>query len=367
MKPWYERRSTDSPDSADFARDEAKFYAHSPQGETSILPPMSSIITTTTTNPLPPLPLTSEGHFEIDNSFLEHFTTCPRHAEYANIRKRISAKEKPALTFGSAFHKAMEYRYSVLKNQPPTPADEQDIYDKAIVPYFEQHKQPEDDHRTVSFLQEIVQEYNKRFNHENFSLMTDSQGNVLTEQTFSVKLLDYTLRNGTVIPVYYVGRIDLIVIIDGQIFVLDFKTASSLGVTKENELKVSPQFEGYAWGLGKTINKDVSGFIVRCARTKAKPGTTRGGWDKWWDECFMSHKEYFRPDQLKEWELNTIANVREFFYHYENGYLPQKKKACTLYGMCPYYDICYLPTSQRMQMLNSDQFVDNNWSPLKEI
>lgn len=339
---------------------------------------------------LPPLPL-KNGRLEIDNSFLESFITCPRKCLYANILKRTPAKDQPALNFGSAFHRAMEYRYTKFRNEPPRPEQEQEIYDKAIAPYFSLNPQPDEDHRTPNFLQELVAQYNKRFNHESFSLLTDEKGEVMCEQTFTVPLtcitipcdtpainvtidpvtkqtvtLYITLRAGDLLWIDYVGRVDLIVSQDDLFFVLDFKTASSLGVSKENELKVSPQFEGYAWALQQALNIKFAGFIVRCVRTKEKPGTTRGGWDKWWDECFMSHKEYFRPDQLREWHENTIALVNEFFYHYSNSYMPQKKKACTLYGLCSYYDVCYLPADQREQMLNSELFKDNTWSPLKD-
>ena len=321
---------------------------------------------------LPPLPL-KNGCLEIDNSFLEAFTSCPRKSQYANLQKRVSAGEKPALNFGSAIHRALEYRYTTFKNEPPSILDEQDIFDNALLPYFKVNPQPEEDHRTLEFAREIISMYNQRYAHEPFNLMLGEDGKVMAEISFSVPLFDYLynapdneyFKAGQKIPIIYTGRIDLPVLWDNQIFIGDFKTAGSLGASKADEYKISPQFEGYCWAFQELTKKEVSGFFIRGIRTKAKPGNTKGGWDKWWDECFLSHKEYLRPGQLDEWKNNTINIIEEFFWHYSKGYMPQKKKACMMYGRCPYYDVCYLPEESRQQQLSSDQFQDNIWSPLK--
>ena len=88
------------------------------------------------------------------------------------------------------------------------------------------------------------------------------------------------------------------------------------------------------------------------------------GWDVWWSESLMTHKEYIRPGQLVEWKENTTRLLELFFHMYSDEYMPQYKKACTMYGKCQFYDVCYLPQEQRMQMLASEEFTDNNWSPL---
>jgi hypothetical protein len=321
---------------------------------------------------LPSLPL-KNGCLEIDNSFLESFISCPRKTEYQSLNKRIYAGERPALNFGSAVHRALEYRYKTFRNEPPTALEEQDIFDNALVPYFAQNPQSEDDHRTLAFAQEIIGMYNQRFAHEPFSLIVNDRGEVMAEMSFAVPLFNYQVNitqqphyGGLAeIPVIYTGRIDLPVLWDGQIFIGDFKTSGMLGASKSDEYKISPQFEGYCWAFQELTKKEVSGFFIRGIRTKSKPATTKGGWDKWWDECFLSHKEYLRPGQLDEWQHNTIALVEEFFWDYSRAYMPQKKKACMMYGKCPYYDVCYLPEEARARELASERYTENEWSPLK--
>lgn len=307
-----------------------------------------------------------DGSLLIDNSFLEAFTACPRRSQYSYLDLRVQATENAALNFGTAIHAALEYRYVNCRNQPMTSEDEQKCYDLMLEPYFRDHPMPEGDHRTLDFAMEILKEYNMRRVVEPFNLLTDKEGKVMVEKTFALPLMEVEVLD-TKIPVLYCGRIDLPTMRDGQIVVMDHKTASMLGDRYFDGQKVSPQFEGYSWAFQKITDLPVAGFEINALRTKEKPGRPqKGSWSDWWDDCFQRHLEYLKPNQLEEWEENTKALVREFIYHVTQGYLPQKKKACTMYGKCPYYDICYLPSNQREQELMSEKFQDNTWSPLKQ-
>ena len=339
-------------------------------------------------NNLPPLPLVN-GVLEIDNSFMEKLIACPRSLEYDRLLKRRSAATSAPLTFGSAIHAALEYRYKVLGNTSPTIMDMQDIFDKVLQPFFDKNPQPEDDHRGLGFAFELMQQYVARYPAEPFQLITNASGEVMSEMSFSTLLCELsisrdleainetrnaageivytriTLNAGSTLQVYYTGRVDLPVIWDGQLIVIDHKTTSMLGSYYFDGQKVSPQFEGYAWAFERITSRKVTGFCINAIRTKEKPMKPRGSWDAWWDEGFARHKEYLRPGQLDEWRWNIIALLETFMFHYSRDYMPMQKKACTIYGKCPYFDVCYLPTSSRQQMLASDQYTNNTWSPLK--
>jgi len=320
---------------------------------------------------LPPLPLV-DGAMLIDNSFIESLTTCPRKLEYNNLRKRIPSAERPALSFGTAIHLALEWRYKNCRNAQPTVMDEQDQAE-LLAAYFKDNPNPEDDHRQLNFAIDLVKHYNQRYAVEPFNLMTDKDGNVMLELSFAVPLFEFELEqrlgdavlDSKFIPVIYTGRIDLPVLWDNQIIIIDHKTTSLLGDYYFDSQRISPQYEGYAWAFEQLTGKQVSGYCINAIRTKAQPAKPRTGWDAWWEECFGRHKEYLKPGQLDEWKTNTIALIKEFFYHYQQDYMPQKKKACTMYGKCAYYDICYLPKENREANLHSDMFQNNEWSPLK--
>lgn len=313
--------------------------------------------------PLPSLPLRN-GILEIDNSFLEALTTCPRSLQYAYLQRRVSAAERTPLSFGTAIHAALEYRYKHIGNSCPTPLDEQEILDEVLLPHFTANPTPDGDHRTCSLALELIKKYNQRYPLEPFQLMTDKDNNIMTELSFSVPLTT-TLIGGNQIPVNYVGRIDLPVLWDGHIIIIDHKTTSSIGARYADTQKVSPQFEGYCWAFQQSTGLKPLGFCINVIRSQEPPARPRNGIDAWWDESFLRHKEYLRPNQLDEWKNNVLHHIDEFIWHYERGYMSQKKKACTMYGKCQFYEVCYLPEANREQYLASTMFRDNDWSPLK--
>ena len=309
---------------------------------------------------LPSLPLL-DGALCIDNSFIESFTTCPRKAEYDKLLRRMPSMDKPALSFGTAIHHALEWRYKNCRNETPSVLDEQSQID-LLTEYFTANPQPEDDHRQLNFAVEIIKRYNQKFAVEPWQLLTKETGEVMAELSFALPLMKYKAQE-----IVYTGRIDLPVSWDSRIIIGDWKTTSTLGDFFFNGQRMSSQYEGYGWSWREITKTEPAGFFVRGIRTKAMPGKPTKGWDNWWDESFSMDKEYFKPGQLDEWFQNTCAHVEEFFWHYERGYMPQRKKACTMYGKCAYYDVCYLQAWERKGELASDKFQDNDWSPLKDV
>lgn len=316
----------------------------------------------------PILPLLQDGAFLVDNSFLDSTTTCVRKAQYRYLLNRSPGGEKAALNFGTAIHLALDWRYKTCQNRQVTDADEQHIHDNILVPFFEQNPVAEGEHRTLNWCFEIIKHYNKNYLIEPFKLLKwKDRDEVMSEITFIHDLA--TLKyDGQDIPVKYVGRIDLPVVWDDCLMILDHKTTSMLGNFYFDGQKISPQYEGYCWAMQRTLGTNlVSGFCINGIRTKEAPAKPRSGWDVWWSECFERHKEYLRPGQLEEWQENTIALIEEWLWHYGRGIFPAKKKACTMYGKCAYYDVCYLPKQNRELVLAGDQFIEDKWSPLKDV
>lgn len=316
---------------------------------------------------LPPLPLVN-GALMIDNSFLESFTACPRKSEYSSLLKRVPSSDQPALNFGSGLHLALEQRYKTAKNESIT-KDQEEIICKQLNYYFAQNPQPDEDHRNANFAVELFKRYNTRYSVEPFKLLTKPDESVATELEFAVPLFEYHFPFGPpghIVPVIYTGRIDLPVVWDDRVIIMDHKTTSALGDFYFEGQKVSPQYEGYVWVWNQIFpDNPASGYCINAIRTKSMPAKPTKGWDAWWEECFARHKEYIKPGQLEEWRNNTINHVEEFFWHYQRGYMPQRKKSCTMFGRCAYFDVCYQPMNQRGFHLQSDNFTDSTWSPLK--
>lgn len=361
---------------------------------------------------LPPLPLI-DGCLFVDNSMLEAFTTCPRALQYSRLNKRVSSADKPSLNFGSAIHTALEFRYRVAKDNPTSVALDS-LQAEVLAKYFEENPAPLDDWRNLNWAVETIKRYNQKYGNEEFSLLKydeprkcdkcDGTGGqfkepnqvvscpwcsgagkteVMVELSFALELFTYhrswpspdkTNILPEMIKVIYTGKIDLPISLDGQLWILDHKTTSMLGAGFFDSLKKSAQQRGYVWAFEQLTGKTLAGFIVNAVRTKEPPiyvkeeGMT--GKKKsvdWWAESLQRERFYTRPEDLIEWKSNTIALIKEFFYHYQQGLFPMKTAwCCGKYGRCQYFDVCDLAEKDRGLYLESGMFQDNDWSPLKE-
>lgn len=342
---------------------------------------------------LPPLPLI-DGVLFIDNSgFIEGISTCTRYLQYKTLNQRIAAGEKSSLNFGSAIHLALEHRYRFWQNRP---VDDKYYEDVATIftKFFDEHPCPSDDFRTLNWAMELVREYNKRYNIEEFSLLADkATGEPLVELPFALPICQVNLetldiqtwdgKKETLLPGYvgviYSGKVDLAVIIDSQLYVLDHKTSEKIGDQFWNEYRMSSQPRGYAWAFQKLTGLKVHGYVINCIRSKEKPqyvikgkSYTREGKtttpEQWWKDTYQRERFLIKHDQdeMGEWEENTKEQILQFFWHYKRGYFPMKTKWCASYGKCPYYDVCSLAASDRSVMLQSGLYQDNTWSPLNK-
>jgi hypothetical protein len=322
------------------------------------------------TNNLPPLPLI-DGCLFVDNSMIELLTTCPRALQYNKLHQRIAAADKPSLSFGSAIHLALEYRYAQGGNVDPYVEDEQI---KVLSSFFEEHPAPVDDWRNLNWSVELLKRYNERYRLEPFNLLTTSDGKVMVELPFALELYRHT-DIGMVVPVMYSGRIDLPVLWDNALFVMDHKTTSMLGSQFFERAAMSAQQRGYCWAFEKLTNRKVNGYCINAIRTKeppqyifdaAKAAPKGQSPDKWWSESFQREKFYVNDVQIEEWRQNTIELCEEMFWHYSRGVFPMKTAWCCQFGRCQYYDVCTLPAESRGTMLDSGLYTNNTWSPLKQ-
>jgi hypothetical protein len=346
---------------------------------------------------LPPLPLI-DGCLFIDNSFLELLSTCPRQLQYSQLNRRISADTNYAQSFGTAGHLVWEHRYKTYGTRPPDEKLESEQLE-ILTDHFAQNPTPEDERRDLNFAIDLfVKRYNKRYIVEPFQLLLDGEGKPMVELPFALPLFE-AKHHGIYSPlqVYYSGRIDLPVRWNDLTILIDHKTSSILGPYYFKGEAVSPQYLGYCWSFEQLTGQKIDAFCINGIRTSEKPEyvlkwerskksllddfeeqqepsqTTNGDKKKgdpklWWQDAHQRRTVYLKPGQLDEWQHNTITKVEELLWHYQRDYMPTKEKWCVgKYGECQYYEVCHgLPTEQKMMVLNSGAFKDNDWSPLRK-
>lgn len=335
---------------------------------------------------LPPLPLIDNCLFIDNSSWMEGMNSCYRYLEYRSLRLRVPSAEKPSLNFGSAIHLCLEHRYL---NHAHNPVDDKYYNDigQILTDFYADHPVPADDWRTMIWAMEVMRRYNGKYDVEPFQLLVDKDGKPLVELSFGLPLAVYDTESGILRPwtgvaspheikIVYSGKIDLPIVQEGNIYIMDHKTTSMLGNMFWDEMRMSSQQRGYVWSFEQLTGKRLHGYYINAIRTKVPPQYVLDGKpsrsgkaltpESWWNESLQRERFLLQPGEGQAWLANTLDLIDEFFFHYRRGYMPQKTKWCAFYGRCPYYEVCQLHPDDRLFLLQSGQFVDNTWSPLKQ-
>lgn len=327
-----------------------------------------------------------EFNLQIDNSSLEVFNACAKSAEYKLVHAR-EAPPKAALTYGSAVHEGLEvyYRDKTLGIKDESTM-RQDMFAAAQVP-FEKQPVSLDEWRTADRAIDTLQRYMKHYEHDEIEVQV--QDNVpLVELPFSLPLgvveyephlLDYKfceivdpttypdeLANNPVeitkVNIYWTGKIDLAILLDGKDdWISDHKTTSLLGPTYWTDFEISNQTVGYCWAGQKIFNRPFRGLLLNViySRPPLKSGLKKTE--------FHRKRYYYRQDQIDEWESNTLTLCSDFISNLMRGEFPFMYRWCVgKYGVCPYHDVCKAPAAQREMILNTDLYTDVTWSPLNK-
>jgi len=154
-------------------------------------------------------------------------------------------------------------------------------------------------------------------------------------------------------PLLYCGRMDAILETHGGTFIVDEKTASSLGPQWSRQWDLRSQFTGYKWGCRESGIR-VDGVIVRgvsILKTKYETQQAisyRPDWvvDRWYDQLCSD----WIPSMIRMWETNR------FPYNLDHS--------CADFGGCPFRSACQ--SADETPWL-STYFVRKHWDPVTRI
>lgn len=315
------------------------------------------------------------GCWFLDNSTLEYLQTCNRSGEYYVIRRRVGAGEKCALNFGSAIHKALEYRYMTYPELVPPSCMDQ--INKILAQWFVDHPQPFDDYRQLSLAVQVMNGYLNmpEYNPEPF-VVAHVDGKLAVEVPFSIELCRlYSQKDGW-ITVIFCGKIDLIVAEGKEFWVIDHKTTKMAGKHFLWEQKMSAQWKGYCHAVMKATGITPAGAIIDQIRVREPNKTEKGQSSRKAVEPddFERYRFALEPHHIPEWKDNIIGILKGFLRCYDEGFFPMETKWCIgKYGPCPYLEICDLPpvgpTGElvRENALQTGLCADDTFTPLNKI
>jgi hypothetical protein len=217
-------------------------------------------------------------------------------------------------------------------------------------------------YRNLTTAQQLVKAYNDHYGPENFTILYQNDKPVIEAS------LMHDLGTVRGVRIVFTGRVDLSVHYDGKLWNVDHKTTSLYGNSFWDDMGMSAQQRGYCWSLWKATGTLPAGYVINAIRVR-RPTKADLALEEATFRADDFQRQFFTLAEadLHEWERNTLALVDEMLYHYENDFMPQKRKWCVgKYGRCQFYDVCSLPQDSRETILTSSLYENDTWTPLNK-
>lgn len=329
------------------------------------------------------------GHLLVDNSTITEITMCPRKGAYKYLCGRQLRKNRAALFFGGAIHRALEVRDKFLR--PMIDNETRTAMVSALVDVYEDTDM-DGDYRNLDYAIQTIDKYNDTYRFDPLKpiLLPAPDGSTVpaVELPFALPLgaihigqtlsiIDKDQNDGKPfetfideLPIVFTGKIDRIPHYQGQLVIMDHKTTSMGGPTFFDEFYVSLQFKGYKWAAEQLIGERIAGVVINgmvCRPPKAD-GSVNYSFDR--------HYIPISDDVVDEWKETFLLSVHEWLNQvigqsdhpsFPERSFPMRTAACvTKYGKCEYFDVCMLPCEQRQICLSSGLYEDHSWSPLDD-
>lgn len=271
----------------------------------------------------------------LDHTALSAFQQCPAKFELQVLQGYVPKRLSSALRFGKAYHAGVAELYR-------TDWDKEMAEQACVAAWGSVESDPVEghaDHRTLSRCISTVNQYADRYQYDTFNVVRDADGVPMIELTF-------TLDTGLVVGdrrVLYGGNFDGLLEANGFVYVMEHKTARSVGMYYWDMFKPSNQLTGYVWAASRLLpGARVMGAVVRAVAILKTTNT--------FDQRLIT----FDDADLGEWLKDVEACAKLIVDCYERGYFPRNTTACTLYGRCTYYDVHIAHPDTRQKILDTD-------------
>lgn len=200
--------------------------------------------------------------------------------------------------------------------------------------------------RTPMIAREMLMAYLTERRH-----LLESSTLLSSEQPFAVPIPDLE-------DVWYVGRMDKVVRIDGQVVIIEHKTTTEF---KQPGTFRTSFVESWA------SDSQLKGYQYAAALSyKSMPQV--------WVDAALVHKKihnvfklipiYHSLYLLKEWLQDTRDWIKRILSDTERGYFPKNEESCTgRYGPCPFLDICRSVSDPSTLPDPPDGYIKEKWEP----
>lgn len=276
----------------------------------------------------------------LDSSAYLEFKQCPRLFFYKIVCGYRPKNDATVLTWGTAYHRFREFLEIYYKKFKDEGKSNEYCVSAAFQPaliealkYWDavQGKDPNPDEycgfMTRARLFESLQFAFKYWVREKQLAKIEV---LAPEQLFNVELVKNGVRRS--------GKIDQIIIRDGELWVRDFKTTMKSLDYYQRSLEPNDQFTGYILSGGELSGEPIKGLVVEVLFNKKRHKTDRGK-----SETGPIIKEFTTkrsPEVAEQWKKEQDVWEKMIQVCRETDVWPQADNARINCGYCPYHRPC---------------------------
>ena len=147
------------------------------------------------------------------------------------------------------------------------------------------------------------------------------------------------------------GKVDGICSRDGETWLVEYKTASTITKQYVDRLCLDGQVTTYIYAMQRVLRRPIAGVIYRVIR---KPSIKRGQKESADEFCsrleadyqerpefyYVEQLLYRKPDDIRAFEQELWDITQRMLWDRKHGICPHNTARCTDYGCCDYMPIC---------------------------
>jgi hypothetical protein len=291
----------------------------------------------------------------IDNTIRSTWRKCPQQWRRAHSNQlRLRGMGNIHLTAGGAFARGLEVARRAFYETKLSVSESEALGLEALrTPYGPVDFPPtKNGDKSLAGVERAFESYMLEYplGMDRIKPLISNDGKAAVEFTFAIPIEIKHPVTGN--PILYAGRFDMFGLLNDTLFVVDEKTATSLGEQWTRQWDLDSQFTGYCWAA-KQFNYPVAGAVVRgIGMLKTK----------------ISHAEVIelRPQwQIDRWYIQLLRDVKAMIAAWKEGYFDfaLDKSACDAYGGCQFKLLC---SSNEPRQWLAD-YENHVWDPLVKL
>lgn len=302
---------------------------------------------TTPTSPSPFSSILPRLQVAWDSTSLGLLLECPRKYFYQMIMGFQPKGTSIHLSFGIAYHKAMEIYHHALA----AGADFEEALQLGTMfcLTFDEGRDRDSYKNKLTLTRSFIWHCEK-YHNDPCQTVILANGKPAVEYSFRFALPVDSPEGD---PFLYCGHLDRLVIYNGSPFFLDYKTTKSqLTDYYFDGFSPNTQFSGYNVATQVVLGEPAKGGIVDAAQLQVNGSR------------FERRTVRRTNGQVEEWFDNTAFYLRQAQRYAEEDFYPMNEKSCGNYGGCAFRSICSKDPSVRDPFLKGD-FERWEWNPLE--